>query len=75
MWRQAKRHGLLTVGDFLEHHFGRDVRGLAAILIWLGSFFILCAQLKGAALVLQSATGLPLGWGAFLATVARSPIS
>ena len=70
MWRQAQAHDLLTVGDFLEHHFGREVRGLAALSIWLGSFFILCGQLKGAALVLHSATGLSLGMGAFLGTVA-----
>ena len=36
IWREAERHGLLTVGDFLEHHFGRGVRGLAAGIIWLG---------------------------------------
>jgi SSS family solute:Na+ symporter len=70
MWRQAKEHDLLTVGDFLEHHFGRSVRGLAALVIWLGSFFILCGQLKGAALVLERAAGVSLGVGAFLAAVA-----
>ncbi len=70
MWRQAMAHDFLTVGDFLEHHFGRDVRGLAALSIWLGSFLILCGQLLGAALVLQRATGVSLGTGAFLAAVA-----
>lgn len=70
MWRQARDHDFLTVGDFLEHHFGREVRGLAALSIWLGSFFILCGQLKGAALVLHSATGLSLGMGALLGTIA-----
>ena len=64
MWREAKRLGLLTVGDFLEHHFGRDVRGLAAAIIWAGSFLILCGQLKGAAEVLQQVGGLSLGVGA-----------
>jgi len=38
--------------------------------IWLGSFFILCGQIKGASLVLQRAAGLSLGMGAFLSTVA-----
>jgi SSS family solute:Na+ symporter len=70
MWRIAKVHDLLTVGDFLEHRFGKGVRGLAAVSVWLGSFFILCGQLKGAALVLQAASGLSLGMGAFLATLA-----
>jgi SSS family solute:Na+ symporter len=70
MWQQAKAHNLLTVGDFLEHHFGASVRGFAAVAIWLGSLFILCGQLKGAALVLGQASGLPLGTGAFLASIA-----
>jgi len=70
MWKQAKEHNLLTVGDFLEHHFGRGVRGFAAVAIWLGSLFILCGQLKGAALVLERASGLSLGMGALLASIA-----
>jgi len=70
MWRQSTRHGLLTVGDFLEHHFGRDVRGLAAALIWMGSFFILCGQLRGAAEVLHTVTGFSLPVGALLASIA-----
>src|SRR6185295_2159209 len=52
MWREASRHGFLTVGDFLEYHFGRGVRTLAATMLWLGSFSILCAQFKAAADVL-----------------------
>ena len=59
IWREAKSRNLLTVGDFLDHHFGPQVRGLAAILIWIGSLFILCAQLDGAAAVLAIAGGLP----------------
>lgn len=70
MWRLAAAHDLLTVGDFLERRFGRTVRALAALSIWLGSFFILCGQLKGAALVIQRATGLSLETGALVATVA-----
>jgi SSS family solute:Na+ symporter len=72
IWRQAKALGLLTVGDFLEHHFGRDVRGLAAALIWLGSFLILCGQLRGAAEVLQAVGGFSLPVGAFLASLATT---
>jgi SSS family solute:Na+ symporter len=67
LWREAQRLGLLTVGDFLEHHFGRDVRGLAAAIIWAGSFLILCGQLKGAAEVLQRVGGWSLGAGALAA--------
>ena len=69
IWREASEHGFLTVGDFLEHHFGRGVRGLAALFIWLGSFVILCGQLRGAAEVLQRAAGLSLETGAVVAAV------
>lgn len=70
IWKASTDHGLLTVGDFLEHHFGRDVRGLAALIIWAGSFFILCGQLKGAAVVLERVGGISLEVGAFAAAVA-----
>jgi SSS family solute:Na+ symporter len=69
MWREAKRLNLLTVGDFLEHRFGREVRGLAAVLIWLGTLLVLCAQLDGAATVLQIAGGLPHWAGCLVGTV------
>ena len=70
IWRQAEQHGFLTVGDFLEHHFGKGVRGLAAVIIWASSFFILCAQFMGAAAVLERVAGLSLGGGAFVAALA-----
>jgi SSS family solute:Na+ symporter len=69
VWREAKRLGLFTVGDFLEQHFGRDVRVLAAAIIWLGSFFILCGQFRGAAELLNATAGLPLPTGAAVAAV------
>ncbi len=67
IWRQAEQHGFLTVGDFLEHHFGRGVRGLAAVIIWAASFFILCAQFMGAAVVLERVAGVSVGVGALIA--------
>jgi SSS family solute:Na+ symporter len=70
LWRQAEQHGFLTVGDFLEYHFGRSVRALAATFIWLGSFLILCGQLRGAAEVLQQAAGWSIGLGAFVSAIA-----
>jgi SSS family solute:Na+ symporter len=66
IWREATRLNLLTVGDFLEHHFGRGVRGLAALIIWLGSLLILCAQLDGVAAVLNIAGGVPHATGCFI---------
>jgi SSS family solute:Na+ symporter len=58
MWREASAHGDLTVGDFLERHYGRGMRGLVASLIWLGTLTILAAQLLGVAAVLNVAAGL-----------------
>ena len=58
IWREAKRHNLLTVGDFLEQRYGRAVRGLAAGLIWVGTLWVLCAQLNGIAAVLRIAGGV-----------------
>lgn len=70
IWREAQRLGLLTVGDFLEHHFGRSVRALGAFIVWAGSFAILCGQLRGAGEVLERVAGIPLNFGAFLAAAA-----
>src|SRR5262245_48894293 len=72
VWRAAARHDLMTVGDLLEHHFGPAVRGLAAAIIWMGSFAILCAQLKGAAEVLGLVGGVPYALGAALSAVAAT---
>ena len=67
IWREAKARNFLTVGDFLEHHFGPDVRGVAAVLIWFGTIAILCAQLDGAAVVLKAAASIPHAWGCLIA--------
>jgi SSS family solute:Na+ symporter len=67
IWREAKARNFLTVGDFLEHHFGSTVRGLAALIIWGGTLAILCAQLDGAAVVLKQAAGVPHAWGCLIA--------
>jgi SSS family solute:Na+ symporter len=59
MWRAAKTHGDLTVGDFLERHYGRPMRGIVAALIWFGTLHILAAQLLGISAVLQVAGRIP----------------
>ncbi len=66
IWREAKRHNLLTVGDFLEQRYGRAVRGLAAGLIWVGTLWVLCAQLNGIAAVLSIAGGVSHSAGCFI---------
>ena len=55
IWREANRLGLVTVGDFLERHFGRRA-GLAALIIWFGSFAILCVG--------SAARAVPSAWRA-----------
>jgi SSS family solute:Na+ symporter len=59
VWAQASRHGFLTTGDLLEHHFGRSVRGLISALLWLASLSILAGQLIGIAWILHVVAGLP----------------
>ena len=59
MWRAAKTHGDLTVGDFLERHYGRSMRAGVSALIWFGTLHILVAQLIGISVVLQVAGGFP----------------
>ena len=55
----AARHDLRTVGDYLEHRYGRSVRALTALLLWFGTLAILAAQLIALAWVLNAAIGLP----------------
>jgi SSS family solute:Na+ symporter len=64
IWREAKDHNDLTVGDFLERHFGRGMRGLVVVLIWFGTLHVLAAQLIGIAAVLQVVAGVPPAVGA-----------
>ncbi len=59
IWREAKAHDDLTVGDFLERHYGRSLRGVVALLIWIGTLSILAAQFIGIAVVLDVVAGLP----------------
>jgi SSS family solute:Na+ symporter len=67
IWRTAKQHNLLTVGDFLEFHYGRTVRNLSALVIWLGGYVILCGQIRGAGEVIAAAGRVSLFSGCVLA--------
>lgn len=69
IWRVAKDHNLLTVGDFLEFHYSPAVRNLAALVIWLGGYVILCGQINGAGQVLAAAGHISLFSGCILAAV------
>jgi SSS family solute:Na+ symporter len=57
--RIAAAHDLRTVGDFLERRYGPSVRGIIAVLLWLGSLAILAGQLIAIASILNVAAGTP----------------
>lgn len=64
IWRTAKAHSLLTVGDYLEHRYGATVRATVAALLWLGTLAILAAQLIAMAWILEVVAGAPRWLGA-----------
>jgi SSS family solute:Na+ symporter len=66
MWRESVTHGDLTVGDFLERRYGRDLRLAVAILIWIGTLSILAAQLLGMSTVFQVVAGASTFMGCLL---------
>jgi SSS family solute:Na+ symporter len=63
MWRIAKEHDLKTVGDFLELRYGKEVRFVVTAILWVGTLFILAAQLLAVARVLEAVAGVPKVWG------------
>ncbi len=64
IWRVAREHNFLTLGDFLEHRFGRTIRGLVGLVLWLVTPFILAAQIIGVATILEAVAGLSRTTGA-----------
>ena len=69
LWRIARDHNLYTVGDYLALRYSEGVRGISALLIWLGSFFILSGQLIGCAVILNVLAGWPMWAGGLAATL------
>ncbi len=73
IWRVARDNNLFTVGDYLEFRYDRRVRGIVALLLWIGSLAILAGQLIAIAWVLNVTIGVskPVGCliGAIVATV------
>ncbi len=66
-WRTAREHSLYTVGDYLAFRYSEGLRGLTALFIWIGSFWILAGQLIGAAAVLFVVFGWPMWLGGLVA--------
>ena len=59
IWRVATKHGLYTVGDYLEHRYGRSVRALVTSLLWIATPAALAAQLIALAKILEFVAGVP----------------
>ncbi len=59
IWKIASQGDLRTAGDFLELRYGPQVRGLVAVLLWLGTLAILAGQLIALAWVLHAVAGIP----------------
>lgn len=66
IYRLARAHNLLTVGDFLEMRYSRGVRLFLGATLWLGCLFILAGQLIAIAWILNVTAGLPKPWGCAL---------
>lgn len=69
IWKIASDHDLKTAGDFLEWRFGRDVRGVVASLLWLGTIAILAGQLTALSWILNVVAGLDRTTGAIVGGV------
>lgn len=72
IWRLAAERGYLTAGDFLEDRYGSLVRALAAIIIWVGTLFLLAGQLIAGAAVLQVVAEVPRWAGVAIGGVAMT---
>jgi SSS family solute:Na+ symporter len=70
IWRLASRHNLYTAGDYLELRYGPTVRGIIAVLIWLGTLSILAGQLIGGAAILTAVAGVPRITGIAISAIA-----
>ena len=67
--REAERHGLSTVGDYLEHRYGPSVRVASSTLIALGSISILSGQLIALAWLLRVVADVPKPLGCLVGGV------
>ena len=59
LWSLAKQHSLNTMGDFLEYRYGKAVKGVIAVLLWVGTLAILAGQLIAISWILNVVIGLP----------------
>ena len=72
LWALASARGYFTLGDYLEDRYGGTVRGLAALLLAIGTLAILAGQLIAGAAVLEVIAGLPKWQGVAIGGVAMT---
>lgn len=58
-WKLGRDNGYLTVGDFLEDRFGPGVRATITGLLWLGTPWLLAAQIMAVAFIFDAVAGVP----------------
>lgn len=63
IWRVARDHDLLTVGDYLEWRYDRRVRLASTLLLWVITPAVLAAQLVAVSFILNTVAGVPFVWG------------
>ncbi|MEE2899603.1 MAG: sodium:solute symporter family protein [Gemmatimonadota bacterium] len=66
IWRVARKNGLYTAGDYLEHRYGSAVRATIASLLWFATLAILAAQLIAMSEILEWVLGAPRWVGALM---------
>jgi solute:Na+ symporter, SSS family len=69
LWRLARDHGFLTLGDYLEWRYDSAVRAVVSVIIWFISLAILAGQLLGATSILEVVAGVPRWAGAVTAAI------
>src|SRR5262245_12660395 len=63
MRRVAAAGDLRTVGDYLEFRYNATVRGVIAVLLWVGTIFILAGQLVAIGWILETVARVPAATG------------
>ena len=59
IWRIAHDRRLHTLGDYLEFRYNRAVRGVVAIILWIGTLGLLAAQIMAISIILHVVMGIP----------------
>ena len=59
IWRIACRHGLYTLGDYLDMRYGKVFRGFLSGMMAVGTLALFSGQLLGIAWILEVVAGVP----------------